>query len=743
MHASNGKVFHPSSSTPRSLVYRLRTTGGMIDALLDSGADVSLISESSVQKRGIATTPLDKPIDVVLANRSRQRATRCVSTLTLARGPWEDQIRCVVVPNLAGPLFLGRDWLSKWNPVIDWVTGELTVPNAGGPWLPKGDSSEEGKHVGSAVEQAEMTPSAYRKLVRVATRCKDERDPGTFLVVVRAVNVDEAPTSSQTDLHPGTQALMSEYPRVFEEAEGVEKDPPVRHAIRLEDDAKPSHVKPYRFTETQRNEMKEQVALLIQKGWVRPSASPWGAPVLLVPKKDGTWRFCVDFRNLNAVTVRDSFPLPRIDDLLHKVGQAKVFSKMDLQSGFHQVPMEENSIETTAFSLPEAVEGSAHFEWIVMPFGLMNAPSTFQRLITKVLVGCEAFTAAYIDDVLVFSQDEEQHQQHLRQVFHQLAKHNLRVKLKKCSFYRAEMPFLGHVLSEGSVKVEPEKVEALERWNRPLTTVKQVRQFLGLASYYRIFVPNFASIVTPLTHMTRKDARVVWSPEAQEAVQQVVAALKNAPALSVWCSSRKARVTTDASLVGVGALLEQFHEADSLWKPVAYWSRKLLPAQTRYHATDREWLAVVTAVTQTWWFWLRDRDFILRTDHAPLKYLLQNPSPHLSHRQARWVEKMQPYRFEFVHLKGEANKVADALSRTPEFECHAVEIHAAAPLHLEDLTEAAKKDPTYATPPAARGCEWRKEAGLWKSVKGGQPVVYVPRDDVLRKKIISECHETP
>ena len=139
MHASNGKVFHPSSSTPRSLVYRLRTTRGMIDALLDSGADVSLISESSVQKRGIATTPLDKPIDVVLANRSRQRATRCVSTLTLARGPWEDQIRCVVVPNLAGPLFLGRDWLSKWNPVIDWVTGELTVPNAGGPWLPKGD----------------------------------------------------------------------------------------------------------------------------------------------------------------------------------------------------------------------------------------------------------------------------------------------------------------------------------------------------------------------------------------------------------------------------------------------------------------------------------------------------------------------------------------------------------------------------------------------------------------------------
>ena len=171
----------------------------------------------------------------------------------------------------------------------------------------------------------------------------------------------------------------------------------------------------------------------------------------------------MDFRNLNAVTVRDSFPLPRIDDLLHKVGQASVFSKMDMQSGFHQVPMEEASIETTAFSLSEPVEGSSHFEWIVMPFGLMNASSTFQRLISKVLVGCEPFTAAYIDDILIFSKGEEEHEQHLRKVLACLARHNLRVKLKKCSFFQPEMPFLGHVLVKGSVRVEPEKIAALER----------------------------------------------------------------------------------------------------------------------------------------------------------------------------------------------------------------------------------------------------------------------------------------
>ena len=594
-----GRLCHPSSSMPRSLVYRLETTGGMIDALLDSGADVSLVSEAIVQRRGIQTEPLEDPLYVVLADRTRVLATSCVPSLPLARDGWTDEVRCVVVPTLTQPLFLGRDWLQRWNPVIDWVSGELSVAEAVRPWRPKGDVQTCTQPESQLGEQSEVTPSAYRKMCRKAGRCRAAVHAATLLMVVRAVVTHPATSAAPLPPPPEVKALMDDFPKVFEEAEGVEKDPPVRHPIRLEDGAKPSHVKPYRFTETQRNEMREQVIQLLQKGWIRPSSSPWGAPVLLVPKKDGTWRFCVDFRNLNAVTVRDSFPLPRIDDLLHKVGQAKVFSKMDMQSGFHQVPMEEISIETTAFSLPEAVEGSAHYEWIVMPFGLMNAPSTFQRLISKVLVGCESFTAAYIDDVLVFSKDSNEHKQHLDKVLRCLSRHNLRVKLKKCSFFKSEMPFLGHVLSEGKVSVEPEKVEALQRWKRPLTTIKQVRQFLGLASYYRMFVPGFATLVAPLTHMTRKDARVVWTAEAQDAVEKVVAALQQAPSLFVWNSQRKARVTTDASLVGVGALLEQLDPTDSQWKPVAYWSRKLLPPQTRYHATDREWLAVVMAVSQT------------------------------------------------------------------------------------------------------------------------------------------------
>ena len=205
-----------------------------------------------------------------------------------------------------------------------------------------------------------------------------------------------------------------------------------------------------------------------------------------------------------------------------------------------------------------------------MPFGLMNAPSTFQRLISRVLVGCEAFTSAYIDNVLVFSDNEEEHKTQLRKVFECLANHNLRIKPKKCEFFQSRISFLGHVLHNGQIAVENSKVEALDKWRGPLTTVCQVRQFLGLASYYRMFVPNFSAIAAPLSTMTRKDSRIVWSKEAQTSLNMIIETLKHAPPLMVWNSKRDTRVTTDASLVGIGALLEQFDESDNKWKPIAY-----------------------------------------------------------------------------------------------------------------------------------------------------------------------------
>ena len=606
------------------------------------------------------------------------------------------------------------------------------------PWTPKdSEISDKSEKISANV----MTPSASRKCLRVARRNSEIANSYAFMIVRATTPTSTTPNAFETEM---VQKLRDDFPLVFKEAMGIEPNPPVRHVIRIDNNASPAHVKPFRFTETQKGELRTQIIELIQKGWIKPSCSPWGAPVLLVPKKDGTWRFCVDFRNLNAVTIRDSFPLPRIDDLLHKVGRARIYSKMDMQSGFHQVPMETTSTEFTAFSLPEAVEGCSHFEWLVMPFGLMNAPSTFQRLISKVLIGCEAFTSAYIDDVLVFSKDEDEHKTHLRKVFDCLSRHHLRIKPKKCEFFQTRISFLGHVLQNGQISVEYSKVEALEKWRGPLTTVRQVRQFLGLASYYRSFVPNFSTLAAPLSAMTRKDSRVVWSNDAQHALECIVSALKVSPTLLVWDSSRKTRVTTDASLVGIGALLEQLDENDSKWKPAAFWSRKLLPPQTRYHTTDREWLAVVEALTNAWWFWLRDRDFILRTDHSPLKTLLQTPSPHLSHRQARWVEKLQPYRFIFEHIKGDNNKVADALSRAPEFECKAIEIHCPPSLTKSQIKLAALTDHTYhAIDVTKLDGQWELRDDIWHNINTTPIRMILPNNMALREQVISELHETP
>ena len=312
----------------RSLKYRLGTTGGNIDALLDSGAELSMISAETVRRRAIPTELLEEPLDVVCADCSCVRVTQCVPSLPLTYNNWTDNLHCVVVPNLSNALLLGWDWLARWNPMIDWVTGELTLANGGEPWLSRGDTHDSPHlctSVGAGIE--EMTPSAFRKWWRVLKRHPQKESPPPCLVFARPLQLPPPDsvssmlsTTAEDPLPPQIHQLMKEFPRVFEEATGVEPDLPVRHPIQLQEGAQPSHVKPYRFSELQKNEMREQVFVLLQKGWIRPSSSPWGAPVLLVPKKDGTWRFCVDFRNLNAVTVRDSFPLPRIDDLLHKVG---------------------------------------------------------------------------------------------------------------------------------------------------------------------------------------------------------------------------------------------------------------------------------------------------------------------------------------------------------------------------------------------------------------------------------------
>ena len=298
---------------------------------------------------------------------------------------------------------------------------------------------------------------------------------------------------------PSEVATLTErFPRLFMPPESVPPERAVKHHIQLKPNVLPIRRSPYLVGGEKLVAMKEQVRQLAEQGWIERTVSLWGAPVLFVPKKEKVFRMCGDFRDLNAVTVNDSFPLPRVELMLHRAGDAKVFSKLDLASGFHQIALTAESKPLTAFCLPEPVEGNSVWQWTVMPFGLKNAPPTFQRAMTFALQGCEAFAIVYIDDILIFSETKQDYLNHLHRVFECLEREAYHVRLTKCVFQRDEVEFLGHLMSFRGLRASPTKIATLSAWNPPLHKPRQVKQFLGLVMWYKAFIPHLATIAAPL-----------------------------------------------------------------------------------------------------------------------------------------------------------------------------------------------------------------------------------------------------
>ena len=485
---------------------------------------------------------------------------------------------------------------------------------------------------------------------------------------------------------------------------------------------------------------------LIDKGWVTPSASPWAAPILFVPKDEGTkLRMCVDFRDLNALTKKDAFPLPRLDLLLHKAAKARFFSNIDLASGFHQIEVFETHRELTAFILPEPVDGCSLWEWKVMPFGLVNAPSTFQRAMSYALRGCENFTAVYIDDVLIFSETKEDHLKHLREVFERLQEAAYHVRLPKCKFMTNEVRFLGHILTDEGIKAINDRQQQFNAFIPPFETPRKVRSFLGLIMWYKAFIPHISTIAAPLFPLTSPNRKIKWTQEATEAVKALKLAVLTAPTLIRFNRDLPIRITTDASLVGIGAVLEQLETM--VWKPVAFWSRKLKDAETRYSATDVEWLAVVEAVTLVWRHFLEDVPFTIRSDHKALERKLHRSAhdPPISNRQARWIERLMPFSLKFEYIPGHENQVADALSRYP----HTTQLHTVSVMHsmlagmLPRIKMAAESDIQYQE--CLRKCRdgqstrFRVEDGI---LILGDATVYIPNDDDIKTILLAEAHDS-
>ena len=431
----------------------------------------------------------------------------------------------------------------------------------------------------------------------------------------------------------------------------------LRHEVNT-GDAAPVKQLPRRVPFALRKELSKLVSDMLENGVIEESSSPWASPIVLVRKKDGSLRFCVDYRKLNGVTRKDVFPLPRIDDLLDQLAGKKIFSTLDAKSGYWQIRMSEESKAKTAFATMSGL-----YEFKVMPFGLCNAPATFQRLMQKVLSGLgsgDPFCEVFIDDIIVFSDTIEEHLEHLRMLFARLRRIGLKLHPGKCTFARREVLYLGHVISAEGIGPNPEKVEAVKRFPVP-TSVKGVRQFLGLASYYRRFIPGFARVAAPLHALTRQDVPFCWSLACQHAFQRLKDELVNPPVLAYPNFERSFVLHTDASKDGLGAVLEQ-EQDDGRLHPVAYASRSLNKHEKNYGITDMEALGVVWA-SKHFRAYLFGHPCVVYTDHSPLKVMLN--APHPSGKLARWGQVLAELDLDIRYKPGRRNANAEALSRAP------------------------------------------------------------------------------
>jgi hypothetical protein len=380
--------------------------------------------------------------------------------------------------------------------------------------------------------------------------------------------------------------VVKEFADMFpEELPGMPPERELEFSIDLKPGIEPIARKPYRMSTPELQELKMQLKELLDLGLIHPSVSPWGAPVIFIRKKDGLWRLCIDYHQLNKATIKNQYPLPRIDDLFDQMKGATVFSKIDLRSGYHQLRIKEDDIPKTTFKTR-----FGHYKFTILLFGLTNAPGVFMSLMNGVFREyLDKFIQVFIDDILIYSRTTEEHDEHLCLVLKCLREHKLYGKLSKCSFYQSRIHYLGHVISTEGITVDPTKVEAIMEWPAP-TNVTEVRSFMGLAGYYRLFVEGFSKIANPITELQKKSQKFVWTEKCAEAFRRLKESLTTAPILRVPDMGTDFLVCTDASKEGLGGVLMQDGRV------IAYISRKLRRHEENYAMHDLELLAIVYAL---------------------------------------------------------------------------------------------------------------------------------------------------
>ncbi|GJX35542.1 putative nucleotidyltransferase, ribonuclease H [Tanacetum coccineum] len=580
-------------------------------------------------------------------------------------------------------------------------------------------------------EKVVRIPLSDGKVLRVS-RSMDRREcEGLLIEMIRLAIRKQEESVVGGDFTKKQEEIVGvrDFPEVFpDDLFGLPLIQEIEFRIELTPGATPVAKSPYHLAPSELEELSGQLKELQDKGFIRPSSSPWGAPVLFVKKKDGSFSMCIDYRELNKLTVKNRYPLPRIDDLFDQLQGSQFFSKIDLRSGYHQLRVHEDDIPKTAFRTRYG-----HFEFTIMPFGLTNAPAVFMDLMNKVCRPyLDKFVIVFIDDILIYSKTREEHVEHLRLVLGLLKKEKLYAKFSKCEFWLREVQFLGHVINGDGIHVDPSKIEAVKNWKAPRTPT-EVRSFLGLAGYYRRFIENFSKIAKSLTILTQKGKVFDWGEEQELAFQTLKDKLCNAPVLALPDGPKDFVVYCDASGIGLGCVLMQ------RGKVIAYASRQLKIHEKNYTTHDLELGAVVFAL-KIWRHYLYGTKSVIYTDHKSLQHIFSQKE--LNMRQRRWIELFSDYDCEIRYHPGKANVVADALSRKERVKPKRVRaMNMTLQSSIKDRILAAQKEAVDESAGLQKGLdemiEQRSDGTLYYLDR-----IWVPLKGEVRTLIMDEAHKS-
>jgi transposase InsO family protein len=614
-------------------------------ALIDSGSQDNYISKRAVLRAGLQPTLKKEPDEVMTVDGTRKIIRHQVDVdLGLFSGE-QRKVTLDVFEEATHDVILGLPWLKDRNPYIDWVEQTISL-----------DGGRDANHANVPTQDTkllvdEKTVTRTASTPTVLNRKTRRQLHKGLMKIEKLVRVKGASVT------PEIPKQYQAFQEMFIKKEGLgalPKHQPWDCEIELEEGKYPTKIPIYQLSEKELKILWEYIQENLAKGFIRKSKSSAGFPILFAPKKDGTLRLCVDFRKLNAITKKNRYPLPNIQELRDRLADAKIFTALDLRGAYNLVRMKEGEEWKTAFRSRFGL-----YEYTVMPFGLTNAPAVCQELVNNVLGEClDRYAIAYLDDILIYSKNEEEHVKHVTEVLTRLKKFNLELKPEKCEFHKEEVEFLGHMVGVNGVRISETKIKTIKEWATP-KTVKDIQSFLGFVNFNRQFIKDFSKIAIPLTKLTRKDTTWTWGKEQEEAFEKLKEACIKEPVLIAFRSGLPLRIETDASDLALGAVALQ--EKDGKWHPIAYHSRKFSQAEERYDVHDKELLAIVNALEHWRAYAESCSELTIFTDHKNLTHF--TTTKQLNRRQVRWSEMLGQYKFRIVYTPGKDNGRADALSR--------------------------------------------------------------------------------